>query len=127
MAPSSGSLTSIKAKRLPAIANGQHPGSRLKRPHAALTELILHAGERWMLPVLDLDPVPEPAAAIGALAMLRHHPFQPHQAGEFAAINGHPLSPATLSQFWFGALLVTARPQLAKADTAFQAHPLVND
>ncbi len=34
-----------------------------------------------MLPVLDLDPVPEPAAAISAVAMLGDHPFQPHQAG----------------------------------------------
>ena len=46
-----------------------------------LAELIPHAGERRMLPVLDLDPVPEPAGAIEAVAMLRDQPFETHQAG----------------------------------------------
>ena len=44
-------------------------------------ELIQHPAERRMLPVLDLDPVPEPAAAVVALAVLGDHPLQPHQAG----------------------------------------------
>ena len=34
-----------------------------------------------MFPILDFDPVPEPAAAIDALAVLRDHALQPHQAG----------------------------------------------
>ena len=34
-----------------------------------------------MLPVLDLDPAVEPAAAIEAVAVLRDQPLQPHQAG----------------------------------------------
>src|SRR5258708_39348547 len=34
-----------------------------------------------MLPVLDLDPAPEPAGAIEAVAMLRDQPFETHQAG----------------------------------------------
>ena len=34
-----------------------------------------------MPPVLDLDPVPEPAGAIEAVAMLRDQPFETHQAG----------------------------------------------
>ena len=34
-----------------------------------------------MLPVLDLDPAIGAAAAIDALAMLRDHAFQSHQAG----------------------------------------------
>jgi hypothetical protein len=34
-----------------------------------LAELILHAAKRWMLPVLHLDPVPELAAAVAALAV----------------------------------------------------------
>jgi hypothetical protein len=33
-----------------------------------------------MLPVLDLDPVPEPAAAVGTLAVLANHALQAHQA-----------------------------------------------
>ena len=33
-----------------------------------------------MLPVLDLDPVPEPAAAIAAFAVLGTHALQAHQA-----------------------------------------------
>ena len=45
------------------------------------TELIQHAAERRRLPILDLDPVPEPAAAVETLAMFRDHAFQPHQAG----------------------------------------------
>ena len=44
-------------------------------------ELILHPAERRMLPVLDLDPVPEPAAAVGALAVLGDHALQSEQAG----------------------------------------------
>jgi len=42
--------------------------------------LILHAGERGMLPVLDLDPMPKPAAPVRALAMLGDHALQPHAA-----------------------------------------------
>jgi hypothetical protein len=43
----------------------------LKASHAPVpSERILNPAERGMLPVLDLDPVPEPAAAISALAML---------------------------------------------------------
>ena len=34
-----------------------------------------------MLPVLDLDPVPEPAGAIAAFAVFRDQALQPHQAG----------------------------------------------
>jgi hypothetical protein len=34
-----------------------------------------------MLPILDLDPVPEPAAAVGTLAVLANHALQAHQAG----------------------------------------------
>ena len=45
------------------------------------SELILHAGERWMLPVLDLDPSIRPAAAVGTLAVLANHALQAHQAG----------------------------------------------
>ena len=41
-----------------------------------LAELILHAAERWMVPVLDLDPTVAAAAAIGALAMLRDQRLQ---------------------------------------------------
>ena len=44
-------------------------------------ELVLDPAVSGMFPVLDFDPVPEPAAAVGALAVLRHHAFQPHQAG----------------------------------------------
>ena len=38
-----------------------------------------------MRPVFDLDPMPEPAAAISALAVLRDHTLQAHQAGVVAA------------------------------------------
>ena len=34
-----------------------------------------------MFPVLDLDPVIAPAAAVGALAVLGDQALQPHQAG----------------------------------------------
>jgi hypothetical protein len=34
-----------------------------------------------MLPVLDLDPVTESTAAVGALAMLGDHALKAHQAG----------------------------------------------
>ena len=44
-------------------------------------ELLHHPAERRVLPVLDLDPAIGPPAAIGALAMFRHQPLQPHQAG----------------------------------------------
>jgi hypothetical protein len=34
------------------------------------SELVRYAGERWVLPVLDLQPVIAPAGAVGALAVL---------------------------------------------------------
>jgi len=34
-----------------------------------------------MLPLLDLDPVPEPASAIGVLAVFGERALQSHQAG----------------------------------------------
>ena len=54
---------------------------RRMRSARAVSERILNPAERGMLLVLDLDPVPEPAAAISALAMLGDHPSQSHQAG----------------------------------------------
>ena len=36
-----------------------------------ILELTLHAGERWMRPIPDLDPVVAPATAVDALAVLR--------------------------------------------------------
>ena len=45
------------------------------------SELILHAAEGGMLPVLDLNPAIESTAAVVALAVLRDQPLQPHQAG----------------------------------------------
>src|SRR4051812_20478937 len=47
---------------------------------AAVSELILSPSERGMLPVLDLDPTIEPAAAAGAFAVLGTQPLQPHLA-----------------------------------------------
>ena len=45
------------------------------------TKLILHAAEGGVGSVLDLDPVPELAAAVGALAVLGNHALQSQQAG----------------------------------------------
>ena len=45
------------------------------------SELILHAGERRMLPVLDLEPVPEPAGAVQLSRCFETMPSSPHQAG----------------------------------------------
>ena len=47
----------------------------------ASTELIPHAGKRWMGPVLDLNPAIGPAAAVDAFAALGDHALRPHQAG----------------------------------------------
>ena len=55
-------------------------GSIVDRKRIAL-ELTLHAGKRWMLPVLDLDPAIRPAAAVDALAVLGNHTLQSRQAG----------------------------------------------
>ena len=43
-------------------------------------ELIPHTAVGRMLLVLDLDPVRRSAGAIWAIAMLRNHALQPHQA-----------------------------------------------
>ena len=52
---------------------------RCSERFALTSELIGDAG--WMFPVLDLDPVIAPAAAVGALAVLGDQALQPHQAG----------------------------------------------
>jgi hypothetical protein len=41
----------------------------------------LHAIESMVLPILDLDPVPRPAALIWPVPALRYQPLQPHLAG----------------------------------------------
>ena len=40
-------------------------------------ELILHPAERWVLPVLDLDPAIGPTTAISAVAVLETKPSRP--------------------------------------------------
>ena len=45
-----------------------------------ISDLVRDAAHGWMLPVLDLDPVIAPTAAVGALAMLRDQTFKPHAA-----------------------------------------------
>ena len=53
-------------------------------PHnaqVAVLEFIQHPTERWMRPILDLDPTIGPTAAIDAFVMFRHQALQPHQAG----------------------------------------------
>jgi hypothetical protein len=56
----------------------------LRRPRilgrADLKKLIPHAGERWMRPVLDLDPVAASTAPVGALTVLRDQALDPHPA-----------------------------------------------
>ena len=44
-------------------------------------ELILHPAERWVLPVLDLDPAIGPTTAISAVAVLGDQALQAQQAG----------------------------------------------
>jgi hypothetical protein len=43
--------------------------------------LVPNPLHRRTLPVLDLDPMPGPAALIGAIAMFRHQALKPHVAG----------------------------------------------
>jgi hypothetical protein len=45
------------------------------------SELIGDAAERWVLPVLDLQPVIARACAAGALAVLRDQTLKTHAAG----------------------------------------------
>ena len=66
------------ARQLPPSADIGTEGSPLVKLRGA-SELILHPAERRMPPVFDLDPMPELAAAIGALAVLGDRGFQ--QAG----------------------------------------------
>jgi hypothetical protein len=58
------------------------PGERL----VPISELIRNATHGGVLPVLDLDPMVTPAAAIGALAMLRDQALQPHPTGRLEQI-----------------------------------------
>src|SRR6476661_3212505 len=53
-------------------------GSRTSggRRELAISELILNPAERGMFPVLDLDPLVTPAAAVGTLAMLRYQALE---------------------------------------------------
>jgi hypothetical protein len=45
------------------------------------SELLRHAGEGGVLPVLDLQPVIAPAGAVGALAVLGNQTLETHAAG----------------------------------------------
>jgi hypothetical protein len=63
----------------------RHPLLPLRRnvieAETPISNLVRDAAHGWMLPVLDLDPVIAPTAAVGALAMLRDQTFKPHAAG----------------------------------------------
>ena len=42
---------------------------------------VLDPVHRWMLAVLDLDPVSRSTGAVWSISMFRDYTFQPHQAG----------------------------------------------
>jgi hypothetical protein len=63
------------------VGNDRAVSSSLRKPLGTLTEVILHPGKRWMLPVLHFDPMPEPAATVEALPVFGDHALQSHQAG----------------------------------------------
>lgn len=48
---------------------------------ARALELLHHPAEGGMLSILDLDPAGEATGAVGAVTVLRHQPFEAHQAG----------------------------------------------
>jgi len=49
--------------------------------NSASSDLIKRPAERWMLPVLVLDPVRRSTRTIRPVAVFRDQPFKPHQAG----------------------------------------------
>ena len=71
------SETSGSWKPLPELTNG----FRRRFSRQKISNLIHHPAERWMRPILHLDPAVRPAAAVDAVAMLGDQTLQPHQAG----------------------------------------------
>ena len=62
-----------------ASASTEAAHARITEAWQTRLELIQHATERRMLPVLDLNPAIEPAGALTAVVVFRNQAFVPHQ------------------------------------------------